>query len=313
MTWRKLLFALPAVLGACTEKSGSPPEPTRSQLEGMVVGDAAAALDSNGRFRLQAPSPSETILSAERAESLATIWPRQFGGYFKTALERGHGSRIDVNSLAPCGAPLFAQGAFELPLAGVADRFTRPLGSYWLVALCSGQETMVSLAISATAVGLWIEGGQIRFPPRSGNEFIPAGVPSHWNGPTAETAEGAVTKGFPHTKKRIAEVPQLLAPNPAEALPQSAYWRLVLEDTTTLTGRNSGRRVNSKEVYVGPRRFMGRGADGIADVNIPAARQTDSLSIDYLITDDLRGGRSKAFAVRRPGFPLNLEATNPVP
>lgn len=279
----------------------------------MVVGDAAAALDSNGRFRLQGPPATGNMITAEKAESLATIWPRQFGGFFRTSLEQGHGGRIDINNLVPCGSPLFAEGAFELPLEGVADRFTRPLGSYWLVALCNGQQAKVSLAIAATAAGLWIEDGRIQFPSSSGNEFIPAGVPTHWNGPTAESAEAAVAKTFSHTRRRVASVPQLMAPNPAEAFPQSAYWRLTIEDTTTLTVKTSGRRVSSQEVFVGPRRFMGRGTDQDADVNIPSAQQTDSLSIDYLVTDNASGPRAKAFARRRIGIPLNLEATHPVP
>lgn len=318
MRWQwnaSVLVAMIVALSACSDASSySPePEPTLSELEGMVVGVAAAALDSNGRFRLVNPelSPSEAITSA-KAESLAAIWPQQFGKFFQGTLQRGHGGKIDMDQLQPCGAPLFAEGAIALPITGVPDRFTRPLGSYWLVALCEGPRPKVSLAIAATAVGLTIEDGLIHFPPRPGNEFIPAGVPQHWNGATAETPEGAVAKAFPHTRKRIAGVPQLLAPNPAEGLPQSAYWQITLEDTTTLTGK-SGRRANTQVIYVGPQRFMGQGGDGNAEVNIPAALQTDSLRIDYLVGDSPNGQRSHAFGLRRPGIPLNLEATNPVP
>jgi hypothetical protein len=143
------LLVLP-ILANCSDQGGSSPEPSRSELEGMVAGPAAMALDSQGRFRLEPPVSSDVpILTEQQARAIAAAWPKDFGSYILPFLEETRGGKINLSTLAPCGTPYYAEGAYEVPVAGVADRFTRPYGGWWIIGLCGGGGTPeVSIAIS---------------------------------------------------------------------------------------------------------------------------------------------------------------------
>jgi hypothetical protein len=166
----------------------------RSELEGMVAGPAAMALDSQGRFRLEPPVSSDVpILTEQQARAIAAAWPKDFGSYILPFLEETRGGKINLSTLAPCGTPYYAEGAYEVPVAGVADRFTRPYGGWWIIGLCGGGGTPeVSIAISATSTDVTVNENGIVLPPHSGNNFFAVGIPKHWSGPIGESAEAAV-------------------------------------------------------------------------------------------------------------------------
>ena len=302
-------------LPACTDEGGSSPEPSRSELEGMVAGAAAASLDTEGRFRLAPPeSSSVPILTDQQALAIAAAWPKDFGYHILPFLEETRGGRINISALTPCNSPYYADGAYEVPVAGVADRFTRPYGAWWIISLCGrGGTPEVSLAISATSTDVSVDQNGIVLPAHSGNNFFAVGVPKHWNGPIGESAEAAVARAFGHTKKRIISVPQLIALSPRQGYPQGAFWRIRLEGPVTLTESLSGRQVTTQEVFVGPRRFAGVGNEQ-EEVSIPAAQQQDSLSFQYwVVNEDPDSQRGTRYVYRKAGMPTNLEATDPTP
>jgi hypothetical protein len=244
-----------AALTACSDQGTTTTPnvlPSRAGLIAALTPDVAAALDASGQFRFQtvAGDGSYPEMSLQQAKTLAELWPVQFGPMVRKSLEKAHGGPIDFHALAPCGRVLYARSAFEPPTAEVPSPQRKPYGPWWLVTLCEAQRPTVSLAISAWATDLTVSDKAIQFPPISGNEIFPVGIPQGHVGEFPIPPEEAVTIATGQTGQRVAGLPVLVMASRTDGPPQAARWRLPLESSTAVNGLRSGRLL-VREVFVG--------------------------------------------------------------
>jgi hypothetical protein len=242
-----------AFLSACGENGRTVTSPEAGKkvilTPALVTGDAAAALGGDGNFVL-APAVVEgaRIVSESEAREFATSWARQFGAFHRSRLERLHGDRIDIAALQPCGRAFLAKSPYE-PLTGEVPNYTRNLfGPYWIVGLCGSAGTpQVALAIAASATGMRLEGGQIRFPLWHGNEFISEGVP---RGLAAflspEEAAHTVATAF---GRKVTAVPDLILAG-HKTTPHLARWRVTLDGPVDV-GRDPRVKEPTASLFIG--------------------------------------------------------------
>lgn len=250
------------------------PGPTR--LSAAVTGAAAAAVDAEGRLVLPSPARGSQYpeLDQAGATSLARAWVRDYAGGHTTFLSETRGAPVKARELAPCGRPLYARSALTAPPATVAPPFRRRFGSWWLVTLCgAGGEPQVSLAVSAWATEVSVEGGHVRFPFVAGSEFFAIGIPRGHVGEFPAAPEVAVTLASEQSGGKVTAVPELVAPAPDDGPPQRARWMVQLDRQARWRGAN-GVSVASERVGIARAGLRGPAA---AVVLVPAASQPDDV------------------------------------
>ena len=138
------------------------------------------------------------------------------------------------------------------------------------------------LAVSAYTADVTIEDGSLVLPIRGGNWFLAKGIPPgtpEW----PMTPEDAAARSAASTRRRVAEVPMLIAPPYLKGRPQDARWRLTLDGpaggSASSTPGVEGRRIyawrptGTGTVHMGSRRAeSARTADRLLSHAVPDPR-----------------------------------------
>lgn len=284
----------------------------RGDASEFVVGAAAEALDQDGRFRLSPPErtrPDE--ISQDRAVAIAAAWVRTFGPIKRPTLEVQHGSPINLAALRPCERVLYAESAFESLPQDYDPLYHRQYGPWWLVGLCDGSRPVLTVAVSAYASHIELDGSQLRLPKIRGMDVYLSAVGADWDGPVPDSPERAVRRIAEQTGTRISEVPVLVAPDPALARPQAATWRLRTERPV----RARGREATLLEVFVGASNGVAIGPirQPPAEVVIPADSQPAQVVFKRLLDPSDLAFAPEAVryvegrAVRRVNVPIRFQ------
>lgn len=308
----KLLAA--CLLAACTSEGRGPDRLVgpRGDASEFVVGAAAEALDPDGRFRLAPPERTRPdAINESRATAIAAAWVQTFGPLKLSTLEAQHGASINLATLRPCERVLYAESAFE-PLPQDYDPlYHRQYGPWWLLAFCDGSRPVLSVAVSAYASHIDVIGGKLQLPKVRGMDVYLSAVGADWDGAVPDSPERAVRRVAERTATRISEVPLLITPDPTQARPQAATWRLRTERPV----RASGRAASLSEVFVGASSGVAVGPtrQPLAEVAIPRDSQPAEVMFKRLLDpSDLAFApeavrHSEGRAVRRVNVPIRFQ------
>ena len=234
---------------ACADQKLGPETVTSDGIldEALLTPELRAQLTAEGRFRIAAREVAGEI-DVVSAGRLARLWIRDHAPMVLGYLEDTHGAPIDVTALSQCGDPLYSRSAYDVSTAASPIE-RRAYGSWWLVSFCSsGGRRQVSLAVSAGNTHLKVEDDQLLFPTDHGAEFVWTGIPLATG--DLETAEGAAMFAARQTGRRIAGVPELMAPA-FPHIPQLAVWRVPLERPVAIRARNDVEPREATEIFVG--------------------------------------------------------------
>jgi len=278
------------VVMACADRQPSEPQGDRSPDLSSVVAGAAAANVKDGKFQFASAPPATTIpqITASEAEAIALAWRAPFGTPRKDYLTREHGAPVEPEKLNTCGRTYYAASAFDPPPSSAASdpmqlATARAFGPWWIVQLCAATSTpAVVLAVSAYDTDLKIESGTLILPPSGGNWFLAQGIPpgtTDW----PATPERAAARLAGLAGRRVAEVPELIAPPFIKGRPQDARWLL------TLDGPAVGRAFSSAGSGATRGYAWEPTGTGTVHVGIAAASQPDQLTGYYLARPPVPG------------------------
>jgi hypothetical protein len=209
----------------------------------------------------------------------------------RSSLERRHGAPINFKTLTSCGRPLYARSGLNAP-QNIPDPYRRGYGNWWLVTFCDDAGSpSVSIAISALANDLTIQGGSLHFPWISGNEFVAVGVPLGHVGEYPMAPETAVEMVAQQAGKRIASVPELITPLSSDGPPQLARWRLTFEGPVTVRTNHGQRTTN--EVFAGPAYVGG----SVVTTSVVAPEQPPTIDLNWMPLPTA-GERQSAYLAR---------------
>jgi len=172
--------------------------------------------------------PVEGNITEAEAAQLALTFARQFGPFNRSIYERAVGRSVNFNALTAHPRVLLTHSQYQ----PVSDLYSMPsrnaLGSYYLVTLTEAERPVLSVAVSALAGDVQVLNGRLVPPKVYGNEFVMLPL---WNGiEYPMSPESAVRLAAERTRRRVSELPVLLAPSAASRwAPQYAIWRVVLE------------------------------------------------------------------------------------
>lgn len=273
------------------------PQPDARRVVASLTGEIAVALDASGKFRLPKPprqGPYDEI-PEEQAVAMARAWARQYGGHHATFLQEMHGAPIDFQRISPCGRTLYARSSFQPPRPEIPAPSRRAFGPWWLVTMCSAAGTpQVSLAVSAWATDTRVENGKVVFPFHHGGEFFPLGIPIGHTGEYPTSPEMAATSIAEEMGRRIAAVPELVAPSPDNGPPQGARWILRLDRSGTVATAKSG-SIQTERLFFGREDLRDRGG---AVPFLASPEQPESVPFHWS-TVPSRGESEDAFQARR--------------
>jgi hypothetical protein len=214
-----------------------------------VTGAAAAALDADGRFRLETGSGwQRPELSEVQAAALADVYAFRLAPTLPSWFERHRGAKIDFASLRRCGRAFYAFSPYvEPPDALLAGR-VNAVASRWMFTYCDGEESpAISVAVATTATHLRIVNGRIDGSTWRGMEFHGAGIPLGTTAPILP--ERAAERLAQESGARVASVPRLMLTG-VGYFPQSARWMLDLDrDVTARNPQGVGR--SGRQFFVG--------------------------------------------------------------
>jgi hypothetical protein len=234
-------------LSACDQRSVAPPIETGLN-RAFVTGDAAAALDADGRFVLSfAKSWSRPELTEAEARRFGDVYVTQFVPTLPGFFERSHGQSIDFASLRSCGRAFYALSPYVEPSADVIQAFVNQVSPRWLFTYCNASGLpSVSVGVAATATHLTINNGTLDRRSLRGGEFQASGIPAgSW---VPLTPEEAVARLSEQSRRRISAVPRLVLPG-MPYVAQSSRWQLDLE--TAAPARSASGSVLERRFYVG--------------------------------------------------------------
>lgn len=248
LPWLAIGCIIAAGLACADQRLGPETVSSTGKLdESLLTPELRAQLTEHGTFRIASREQADEI-DASTAARFASTWTRDHAPMVLGYLEDTHGAPIDLSALSRCGDPLYSRSAYDVPTtASAVER--RAYGSWWLVTFCSpAGRRQVNVAVSAGNTHLKIEDDRLVFPAEHGAEFVWTGVPL--TAGDLETAEGAAMLAARESGRRIAGVPELLAPA-FPHIPQLAVWRVPLEQTAALRMRSDGASRDASEVFVG--------------------------------------------------------------
>lgn len=234
----------------------------------LVVGEAASALGSDGRFLTPSDVPEDSegtpTISQVQARALAKAFLRSFGPAFASVWTQDRGSPVHVAGLQP-SERIFS---FRTPFHPITEPTCHPaarrqFGSHYVMTLDSGGEPHVRVSVAAQATDYSVDSsGHLARPPLSGAALDHNGVArdGSWGG--LLSPEQAVWIAAKATGTRIASLP-VLAYAGWDALggwysPTEALWKVVFDREVTVR-LASGAHRDVGELYVSPntpRRFL---------------------------------------------------------
>lgn len=275
------------------------PQVTRAQLLEAMTPEAALAVGLDGRLKLGAlPNTGRAQISAAQAGALAVALAKYNLPYNREFFDGQHGGPILYQKLSICDEPLYAASAFERLTIDDPANPPHPLqkgvGPFWLVKLCiPGGTPQINIAVSAYATELSIdERGAIVFPAIGGGDFFPEGIPVARRADELPSAEVAVVLAATLTGRRVAAIPDLVAPFFRDDSPLGARWHLRLDRPVRFRS-SAGLFIETSELFMSRiRSTNGLGsqiwtADAIqpADVEVtflPQIRVGENIN-DYLV------------------------------
>lgn len=261
----------------------SPVEPTLGALpppdaRPYVAGAALASLDTNGHFRIPAPSVEggHPMITAAEAKAIAealiraafanpnVYTPPSFRSLTES-VEEEHGAPVDWPSVrAGPREPYFAESHLEPLSDTLGSWLIRHYGPHFLVPMYEDATPVAVVGVAAYATNLFVnDRGRLETttPLGGGGEFRVSGIPLALGGLTSPPSpEAAVKFAFERTGARTVDVPVLGTPG-NRIVRTAARWRLRLERPVELE-LVDGRTVTSDEVYVAGIRLaaIGRGS-----------------------------------------------------
>jgi hypothetical protein len=279
---RKVAFValvLTALIGCRDQSTSGPSNPSllTAPLNQLLVGEGRVMLDEAGRLILPAPAEG-TIpsITEERAESIAALWPGQFGAFILPTLEEAHGASIDMTRLRVCGRTLYVETAYEPSrITGAPEAvlgvLRRAYGPWWMVPLCGPKQLpQIIVSVSAYATDITLDGSKMTLPTSGGEwmrvDAMPLAAPNEF----PLTAERAIRLGAARTGSRVAGLAVLVA-RPL-ASPTLSLWRIPLERPIRIRTDKRPYGAEVHEIYVG---FQAGGGDE-PRYFIPGANQPTS-------------------------------------
>ena len=308
-----------APLAACSQDHSVPNSVTNlSSLREVLTDSASSKLDASGRFVVnQVALSARREITGSRAAELAAAWAPQFGPFLARTIEAAHGEPIDFTTLRVCDRPQYAASSFQPLPDGVPKLYHRYLGPWWIVTLCNGQRAAVSLAVSAYSDDLMVDAGTIAFPAvGKGNYFLAVGVPPSWEGGLPISAEAAALRIARSSGRFVAEVPELVAPDPRRSFPHGALWRISMNAPVRARTHRTGRVLDRQQVFVGASHIIGeRRHDDTVGTLVRPESEVESLHLRVDMTLDegpvlgrVRDGSTTVIEVRRrPNYPIVVE------
>jgi hypothetical protein len=247
--------------------------PDRSSLLHAVTSAVALRVDANGRFDLSTTSAGSQFpeITQAQANLLAATWLREFGPQTITYLQSQHGGPIDFKRLHQCGRTLYARSPFGAIPTDLPAPYRKPYGPWYLATFCDGGDVpTVSVAVSAWATDIQVNGARLAFPAQSGNEFFPMGIPSGTIGEFPSSPENAATLAA-QNGRLVAAVPELVMPINTIGPPQGARWHVTLDGPVSVHAASLG-ALDVRELFIGPPRVTRAGlARFVAQPTQPAS------------------------------------------
>lgn len=279
-------------IAACSDGGTQvPSEPRRPNASRLADAATFAHRPAKG-------APRE--ISKQKAWRLAEIWIRDFGPRLEETWEQERGAEIDWSQLERCGPTPYVASPFQAPPSHVPLPVRRGVGPWWLVNFCATGEPQINVAVSAWNTDLEIIGGELRFPSRAGNHFVPEPIPPTTEYPDTRLLSPARAKQMARevTGMRPAGRPELVAQPFVK--PQFAHWRIRLPSPARLKLRNGNGTVERSQVFVGSHRPKAPGVVAVADRSSPS-----SMELGYY---ENVNARRRIPVEARPGYPLTKKA-----
>lgn len=244
-----IVYAVSWMLIAACDRAPTVASGSAEGVRAAVTTELASHLTSEGRFNLLPPSGGERALVAENvAREVALTMARRLGPMIKTDLESQHQGPIAFDRLALCGQAYFAFTPFESIPETLPPEMVFFLGSRWILGICQGGETVISVSVAANAtettrtrLGLFGPNGSVMM----------VGVPPGWDGAIPVSAENAAILASTKTGRRLSSVPVLYAPNPLDAFPQGSTWVFDVDSDVVLRGLRSGAQGAQRRFAIG--------------------------------------------------------------
>ena len=106
--------------------------------------------------------------------------------------------------------------------------------------LCDQREPQLSVAVTASKLGMTLVGGKIHFGSDFGGEFFAFGIPQGHAGEFPISPEKAAEVAASQTGARVATVPRLVMPLNTDGIPQNAKWEIQLDRPVRIRSRSRG-------------------------------------------------------------------------
>lgn len=300
-----LAVAATLLITACSDGGFSPSFAFARADTAWLVGNAAAALGSDGRLALATPRQAPREIGAEAARAQAIAWARSMAtaiGNLRPTLEQHHGAPISWRTLRDCDRLYYVRSSSENIPDSASPWIHNAYGPKWLVRLCEDAPSIpVVLAIAANS-DLAIVDGRLRLPPfNSGSWFHSWGI-ALGNLPLPLEPESAIGFAFRMTGARVSDVPELIERNlgdgPASVAAPCAFWEVQLERPVRGTGTVTG------DAYETDRLRVGRVACDKGDTSLFVAQATQPDTARVIVADYRRADGS----VRRDTIRVPLRA-----
>jgi hypothetical protein len=242
--------------GCRDEATVADPVPPIDQVLPYVAGDAARDIADDGRFDLPpaAPPSHVPIITPERAREIAMADIRSFGRFFVQSWEKKRGEPIHLESLHAEERVVFARTPYGVFPDGFHPAFRRYHGPHYLVTLSDGRNPILVAAVAAygTDVGINEKG---LFAPRldTGGEVEIAVLPRDTGRWDFAGPERAVERMGRRVGARVTRTPELVwMGRPYH--PYWVAWKMSLDRGVAVRSTRNGRRLSTRELYVGPGR-----------------------------------------------------------
>jgi hypothetical protein len=224
--------------------------------------DAARHVDERGMFTIPAVRISNEEISEAQAREIARVVARDYAPRHQAELESHRQAPIDFGSLSQCGRVFYAASPTGVPAADMPSFVRKMYGAWYLVSMCGADgSAQVLIAISALDTDVHVVGDDIVFDriAGAGNYWVMAGISAAAGGALPVPPEVAANLAARLSHRRVAGVPELIAPQMTRGVPpEFARWRVTLEAPALLTSAASGERMVSDvfvavpEVHHGP-------------------------------------------------------------
>ncbi|MFL5606546.1 MAG: hypothetical protein ACJ8AD_08885 [Gemmatimonadaceae bacterium] len=176
---------------------------------------------------------------------------RTMGRFHVDAWQKQRGAPISLAALAPAPRAYFAQTPYAAVPSGLHPAVKKLYGPYYVVPLLENGSIAVLLGVSAYNTDEKIgSDGQLELPRIDGNAFVGSGIPASMSAHMAMSPEDIVMKSARATKRKVANVPELMRPS-AKVVPIFALWKIALDSDVVVT-RGPARGIErTRSLYVG--------------------------------------------------------------